>query len=205
MKVNVDSINGVLSKFGFKLEAKEGKVALSKESPVKLMAEATTADGQMIATPADEWANGVEVFIVDADGNPSPAPDGEYTLDNGSKIVVAGGVATEVTTVEVETETEMSSDDIKAVLGQMGEQINALQEQVNNLTTERDTATAELAKVKEANTSLTKQVTELSKAPAAKTAKEEAKTNLKKEEKPAASKPFSQMNYLERIKAQMAS
>jgi hypothetical protein len=201
MNIKLESVSKILEKVGLKLVAKDGKVELASNK-VELMAEAKTADGQMIATPADAWASGVEVFIVDAEGNPTPAPDGEYELEDGSKIVVAGGLVTEIMEKVKPEETEMSSEDIQAVIGELGNRLNDLQEQVNSLTTERDNANAELAKVKEANTSLSKQVSQLSKAPATKSAKEIALEMSKQIEKKL-DKPLSQMTYTERVAANL--
>ena len=55
---------------------------------VKFMVESMLEDGVTnIASPADEWAAGVEVFIM-ADGEQMPLPVGEYVLADGSMLVV---------------------------------------------------------------------------------------------------------------------
>jgi len=41
------------------------------------MAEATLEGGEMIMTPADEWAVGVEVFVAGEDGEPIYREDGK--------------------------------------------------------------------------------------------------------------------------------
>ena len=46
-------------------------------------AEAKLADGTTITTPAEAMEVGVEVFVVNADGEQMPVPDGTYTLENG--------------------------------------------------------------------------------------------------------------------------
>lgn len=102
-----------LSKHGVKLSVEETPAA--EPAKVEMMAEGALADGTMIYSPAAEWAEGVEIFVMDADGNPSPLADGEYTLDNGKKIVVASGViasieevVTEEPSVEVTVEQEVA-------------------------------------------------------------------------------------------------
>lgn len=54
----------------------------------KFMAEATLEGGEMIMTPADEWAVGVEVFVAGEDGEPMPLPEGVYTTQEGLTITV---------------------------------------------------------------------------------------------------------------------
>jgi len=67
-----------LSKHGVKLSVEETPAA--EPAKVEMMVEGALADGTMIYSPAEVWAEGVEVFVMDADGNPTPLADGEYTL-----------------------------------------------------------------------------------------------------------------------------
>jgi hypothetical protein len=71
----------------------------------KFMAEATLEDGvTQIMTPSDEWAAGVEVFIM-ADGAEMPLPIGEYALTDGSMIVVeVDGIVANYVPAEAESE-----------------------------------------------------------------------------------------------------
>ncbi len=48
---------------------------------VKFAVEGTLADGTKIYSTADEWVVGVDIFTLDADGNPVPVPAGEYLLE----------------------------------------------------------------------------------------------------------------------------
>jgi len=98
---------------------------------------------------------------MDADGNPTPLADGEYTLDNGMVIVVAAGIIAsaievpkeeEEPTVEIEVEQEIAETYSK-------EQVEGL---LKNVISEFE------AKLSAAE----KQITELSKAPAATTVKQ---------------------------------
>jgi preprotein translocase subunit YajC len=146
-----------LSKHGVKLSVEETPAVETFE--VKMMAEGALADGTMIYSPAAEWAEGVEIFVMDADGNPSPLADGEYTLDNGKKIVVASGliasieeVEAEEPTIEVTVEQEVSETYSK-------EQVEGL---LNNIISEFE------AKLSAAEA----KIVELSQAPAATTVKQ---------------------------------
>jgi hypothetical protein len=147
----------MLSKHGIKLSVEE--TAAPEATPVAMAVEGALADGSMIYSSADAFAEGVDVFVMDADGNPTPLADGEYTMDNGMTIVVAAGVIesmaeaiTEEPTVEIEVEQEIAETYSK-------EQVEGL---LNNIITEFE------AKLSAAE----KKITELSKAPAATTVKQ---------------------------------
>jgi len=148
----------MLSKHGIKLSVEETPVA-EESTKVEMMAEGALMDGTMIYSPAAEWAEGVEIFVMDADGNPSPLADGEYKLANGTTIVVAEGkiasiaeAITEEPTVEVTIEQEVAETYSK-------EQVEGL---LNNIISEFE------AKLSAAEA----KIVELSQAPAATTVKQ---------------------------------
>jgi hypothetical protein len=147
----------MLSKHGIKLSVEE--TAAPEATNVVMAVEGALMDGTMIYSSADAFAEGVDVFVMDADGNPTPLADGEYTMDNGMVIVVAAGVIesmaeaiTEEPTVEVSIEQEVAETYSK-------EQVEGL---LNNIISEFE------AKLSAAE----KKITELSKAPAATTVKQ---------------------------------
>ena len=146
-----------LSKHGVKLSVEE--TTATESTKVEMMAEGALMDGTMIYSPAAELAEGVEIFVMDADGNPTPLADGEYTMDNGKKIVVASGliasieeVEAEEPSVEIEVEQEVAETYSK-------EQVEGL---LKNVISEFE------AKLSAAE----KKITELSQAPAATTVKQ---------------------------------
>ena len=64
--------------------------------------------GDLTITSQDEvLVVGSEVFTVDQDGNNIPLGDGEYVLDNGTKIMVAAGKITGIYEKEEEVESEV--------------------------------------------------------------------------------------------------
>ena len=147
----------MLSKHGIKLSVEE--TVAPEATPVAMAVEGALSDGTMIYSSADAFAEGVDVFVIDADGNPTPLADGEYTLDNGMTIVVSNGIIesmaeaiTEEPSVEIEVEQEVAETYSK-------EQVEGL---LNNIITEFE------AKLSAAE----KKITELSKAPAATTVKQ---------------------------------
>ncbi len=150
-----------LSKHGVKLSVEETPAA--EPAKVEMMAEGALADGTMIYSPAAEWGEGVEIFVMDADGNPSPLADGEYTLDNGKKIVVASGVIASIEEVEVEKPEVEITVEQEVAETYSKEQVEGL---LKNIITEFETKLS-AAEAK---------ITELSKAPAATTVKQARQT-----------------------------
>lgn len=144
------------STVGIKFE-EESAAAEAPATEVKFAVEGTLADGTKIYSTADEWVVGVDIYTQDAEGNPVPVPAGEYLLEDGvTKVVVSedGKVA------EIEREeqsTEMSSEDLVAVIGQLSERIAALEGEktelaaaVENAKKDAEAVKAELASVKKA-------------------------------------------------------
>ena len=83
---------------------------------IKFMVESMLEDGVTnIASPADEWAAGVEVFIM-ADGEQMPLPVGEYVLADGSMLVVENdGIVANYTPANVEEDSTNVEQDANAV------------------------------------------------------------------------------------------
>ena len=89
----------------------KNNVNLSVEEPkeevaeVELM-EAELEDGQVVYTDAEGWAEGVNVYVKNDDGEKINVPVGEYPLkDGGVLIVEEDGVVKEIRTEEVKEET----------------------------------------------------------------------------------------------------
>ena len=146
-----------LSKHGVKLSVEE--TTATESTKVEMMAEGALMDGTMIYSPAAEWAEGVEIFVMDADGNPTPLADGEYTLDNGKKIVVASGLIASIEEVEAEEPSIEVTVEQEVAETYSKEQVEGL---LKNVISEFE------AKLSAAE----KKITELSQAPAATTVKQ---------------------------------
>ena len=89
----------------------KNNVNLSVEEPkeevaeVELM-EAELEDGQVVYTDAEVWAEGVNVYVKNDDGEKINVPVGEYPLkDGGVLIVEEDGIVKEIRTEEVKEET----------------------------------------------------------------------------------------------------
>jgi len=75
------------------------------------MAKKTLANGTEIYTDADAFAVGVDVFIVNEEGERMPLPDGEYEYEEGGKTVVAEGKIAEMVEAEEKEEEKVEAED----------------------------------------------------------------------------------------------
>jgi hypothetical protein len=136
------------SALGIKFEDESADAAEATATEVKFAVEGTLADGTKIYSTADEWTVGVDIYTQDAEGNPVPVPMGEYILEDGvTKVVVAtDGIISEIE--REEQSTEMSSEDLVAVIGQLSERIAALEVEKTELAAAVESAKNETASVK---------------------------------------------------------
>jgi hypothetical protein len=126
-------------------------------------ATATLDSGQEIQTDAEAFAVGVSVFVVNDEGEQIPLPDGDYTLADGSMLVVAEGAVVEVneatTEPEVEAEEdkeeEMQAQEVEAssevltreaVAGMIAEAVAEAKKEFSSQIEERDAKITELSK-----------------------------------------------------------
>jgi hypothetical protein len=98
----------------------DGKVAEIKDAEAEVSpeeGEGTEADFLQTDKGKLEWDNedrdlqeGDEVFITDEEGNRNPAPDGDYTTEDGKVIKVADGKVTEI--VDPKAEVAPQEEDL---------------------------------------------------------------------------------------------
>jgi len=144
------------SSVGIKFE-EETAAAEAPATEVKFAVEGTLSDGTKIYSTADEWVVGVDIYTQDAEGNPVPVPAGEYLLEDGVTKVSVGEDGKVAEIEKEEQSTEMSSEDLVAVIGQLSERIAALEGEKTELAAAVESAKndaeaikAELASVKKA-------------------------------------------------------
>lgn len=112
------------------------KTKLKLAKMLNIRYEAVETDKGPLHFDGDQITEGMAVFIMDAQGNLEPAPDGDYTLDDGRVAVVENGTVTRIDDgSEEEAETEMEevvveTDEVSA------EDFNDLVQIVNALNTE---------------------------------------------------------------------
>ena len=158
-----EQIKSVFNKYGIdpsSVGIKFEEETAAPEAPateLKFAVEGTLADGTKIYSTASEWTVGVDIYTQDAEGNPVPVPAGEYLLEDGVTTVYVGedGLVSEIS--REEQSTEMSSEDLVAVIGNLSERIAALEgektelaAQVENAKKDAEALKTELASVKKA-------------------------------------------------------
>ena len=164
MKV-IEQLSALLKKHNIK------GVQLSEVVELQMSKEGKLADGTIVATPSDDFVIGAELYVIDADGNPQPAPDGEHTLEDGAVVTTVGGIITEIEAA-APAEEEMSAD-IAAVIAAMDEQLTSIKNQLAEQSTELASVKAELSAAKNDLVKSQAKVAELSKKPAAVSVKDE--------------------------------
>jgi hypothetical protein len=175
-------IQEILKKHNVKLSVMEDE----EEKKVEMVAQGTLPDGTIVATPADAFDVDAELFVIDADGNPSPAPDGTHTVTSGDvtySLTTEGGKITE-SVIAGAGEEELTEEVVEELAA-----LNAtLRAELEGVRTELSAVKAELDTTKE-------KLVKLSKQPAATSVK---KTALKAEPKAPAS-PTDSKDPVEKI------
>jgi hypothetical protein len=94
-----------------------------------------TDTGMVINSTADALAVGIDVTTTDANGQETPCADGDYTIDNGSVVTVAGGKVTAVTEPMSEAAqlSKMFGDAMEAALKPLREELEALKLKIDNI------------------------------------------------------------------------
>jgi hypothetical protein len=145
-----EQIKSVFSKYGIDpssvgIKFEEETAAEAPATELTFAVEGTLNDGTKIYSTANEC---VDIYTQDAEGNPVPVPAGEYLLEDGVTKVVVGenGLVAEIE--REEQSTEMSSEDLVAVIGQLSERIAALETEKTELAAAVESANNEVATVK---------------------------------------------------------
>jgi hypothetical protein len=150
-----ERISEIFDKYSVQLEVEE-KTEVN-------FATATLESGQEIQTDAESFAVGVSVFVVNDEGEQIPLPDGDYTLADGSMLVVSEGAIVEVNEAseepaveaEEDKEEEMAAEEVEAsqevltreeVAGMIAEAIEATKAEFSSQIEERDVKITELSK-----------------------------------------------------------
>jgi hypothetical protein len=192
-----EQIKSVFSKYGIDpssvgIKFEEETAAEAPATEVKFAVEGTLNDGTKIYSTADEWVVGVDIYTQDAEGNPVPVPAGEYLLEDGVTKVYVGENGLIEGIEREEQSTEMSSEDLVAVIGQLSERIAALETEKTELAAAVESANSEVASVKA-------ELASVKKAPAVPSVKSQ---EFKKNAQPlVASNGSSFSDFMENIRA----
>ena len=97
-----ERVQEVFNKFNVKLTV--------TEEPRTEMAEAALDNGTVVYTDAEAFAEGVEAYIINDEGEKIPLPPGDYQLEDGRTLVIGeGGIVSSIGQAEVE-EVEASEE-----------------------------------------------------------------------------------------------
>lgn len=127
-KINMENKNEILAAIN-KMGTMLAKVF--KGTIVNMDIAATDASGNAVNLQIDtdtEDLVGKFAFLIDADGNRTEAPDGDYVDGSGRTVAIAGGKVTEVATKEEESTEPM--DAIKAELETVKAELEAKKAEV---------------------------------------------------------------------------
>jgi len=155
----MNKVTEIVSKYADRLKA--FGIQLSADGEIKKeeqMAMAILADGTEVYSPDAEFKVGSELFVMDADGNPVAAPDGEHTTAEGKVIVVSGGVIAEIKEpmeeepkVEIEIEEEkqaafdgVSREEFESTINSL---VEAFEAKIATLNAEKETLSATIEKM----------------------------------------------------------
>jgi len=132
-----ERVQEVFNKFNVKLTV--------TEEPRTEMAEAALDNGTVVYTDAEAFAEGVEAYIINDEGEKIPLPPGDYALEDGRTLVIGeGGIVSSIgepseeveeveASEEVEVEVEVEAEDEPAYVtkAEVEEMIKAALESIN--------------------------------------------------------------------------
>jgi hypothetical protein len=132
-----ERVQEVFNKFNVKLTV--------TEEPRTEMAEAALDNGTVVYTDAEAFAEGVEAYIINDEGEKIPLPPGDYALEDGRTLVIGeGGVVSSIgepseeveeveasEEVEVEVEVEAEEEPAYVTKAEVEEMIKAALESIN--------------------------------------------------------------------------
>ena len=133
-----NAVASYLAKFGIDLPAKK----VEPTEPAVKLEDVKLIDGTMLSV--DKMEVGSAATFTGADGVAIPA-EGEFELEDGTKVICAGGLVTEIKPKEADAQPEPVEEDMKAILSKLSERIDAM-EKSNAVKTNLETELAETKK-----------------------------------------------------------
>ena len=131
-----EAVATYLAKFGIDLPAKIVEPTVAKLEDVKLI------DGTMLSV--DKMEVGSAATFTGADGVAIPA-EGEFELEDGSKVICVAGVVTEIKPKEADKQPAPVESEMKAMLSKLSERLDAIEK---SNTVAKTTLEAELSETK---------------------------------------------------------
>ena len=159
----MSKVNEIVSKYAEKLKSFGVSLSAVEEAvEQKQMAMAVLADGTEIYSPDAEFGIGSEIFVMDAEGNPTPAPDGEHETAEGKILVVVEGKISEIkdkpmeeepkVEIEIEEVEQSSFDGVsrEEFENTISKLIEGFEAKINELNAEKQNLSATIEKMSKA-------------------------------------------------------
>lgn len=131
-------VKDLWAKFSVDMPAKK----VEPTEPAVKLEDVKLIDGTMLSV--DKMEVGAAATFTGADGVAIPA-EGEFELEDGTKVMCAGGLVTEIKPKEADAQPEPVEEDMKAILSKLSERIDAM-EKSNAVKTNLETELAETKK-----------------------------------------------------------
>ena len=131
-----NAVASYLAKLGIDLPAKKVETPVG---PAVKLEDVKLIDGTMLSV--DKMEVGASATFTGADGVAIPA-EGEFELEDGTKVMCAGGLVTEIKPKDAEPQPEPVEEDMKAILSKLSERLDAI-EKSNAVKTNLETELAE--------------------------------------------------------------
>ena len=131
-----NAVASYLAKFGIDLPAKK----VEPTEPAVKLEDVKLIDGTMLSV--DKMEVGSAATFTGADGVAVPA-EGEFELEDGTKVICAAGLITEIKPKEADHQPEPVESEMKAMLSKLSERLDAIEK--NNTVTALE---AELSETK---------------------------------------------------------
>ena len=178
----------MVHKFAVQL-AKESEQAEAK------LAAAMLENGQEIQTSAEAFAEGVDVFVINDEGEQIPLPDGDYTLEDGTIFSVMEGIISAMGAAEEAAAEEPAAEE--AMSAEIEEEEPAVEAALSREEVKEMIASA----IAEATTQLSAQIAEKNEKIEQLSAQPAAKLSRVKESKKYSAVELAQMSLRDRVRA----
>lgn len=134
-----DRIAGLFQKYNVNLSVEDPNNEPEATEEVKF-AEGKLEDGTMIYTDAEVWEAGVNIYIMNDEGEKIAVPTGEYTLEDGRAVAVVDGVVESISEAAVEEEATEEEEEMQEeapltkedVLGIINKAVDVLREEFSS-------------------------------------------------------------------------
>jgi hypothetical protein len=190
-----DSIKAIFAKHN--IDPSAHGIQLSEQ--VALEVQSLLMDGSAIYTSAESFAVGADCYTKDESGAMMPCVAGEYTLADGTIIII--GEDSKIAEMGMpEMEQEMSSSDLLSAIESLSNRVSALEGEKSTLETQLSLEKNKSEKASTDINTLKAELSALRKSPATESVK--SRVELKSAKKAVTSTPsksYAQMTLKERI------